>query len=335
MPRVSELFPVFGLAANIEAIGNFFMGQKGLASLVPTGKYWPQLASSSTHFESMVDASVLYAASNMHTVTIDTLSAAGSAGVVADGSVETGRCDGGDAVLSPAGAAATGSFTDKVAVGGALPPGASYESNMHCMFRIPEAEAGRLIQVTFDDFRVWSGDLVRLFAGDGVEDGKPTGLLLAQLSGIDGVLPPIRSVGPILVEFTTDSNTEECYNLPEPDGWELRFDRSHAGCTDTASCSNHGSCTQQVVQGAPRSICQCDTGWTGADCSHEDCLGTVTANSLTGTFRSSASALQEAHRYENSAACVFEVHTDESTVQFSIELDLEETSDWLEVRAGT
>eukprot|EP01043_Picozoa_sp_COSAG02_P055287 COSAG02_NODE_6392_length_3602_cov_38.216386_2_plen_730_part_00 len=338
-PR-ADTHSVSGLAETIRSTSMFFMEQKGLATAVPWGKYYTDSSwvHPASYFDAMIDSSVLFTAKGLHSVTLDTLiTTTNNVAIPSASSVEIGSCDSGGNLRSPTGNALTGSFTDKVGVSYQT-LGASYENNMHCMFRIPPPAnllPVGLVEVIFVSFRVWSGDIVRLYEGDAVDDLRPTGKLLAQFQGIDPVIPPIRSAGPIVVEFVTDKNTEECYNMPQGDGWEISFDRSHPGCLEDGDC-NRGTCIQESIVGHLRSLCACEPGWAGADCSFPGCLGTVIARTPTGTFRSSAYSLQSAdYLYENSAACVFEVHTEENTVSFSIEMDLESTFDWLEVRAGT
>ncbi len=330
-PR-SDTHLVSGLSEAIRATSMFFMEQKGLATVVPTGMHYDEDPAS--YFDGMIDASVMFTATGVHAVTLDTLTA-NTGGIVIPpaSSVEAGTCDFGGVVLSLTGDSVVGSFTDKPGI----PTGtleASYMDNMHCMFRIPPAQGNTsLVELTFPVFRVWSGDVVRVYEGD-VDNSMPTGKLLAQLQGIDPVIPPIRSTGPIIIEFVTDANTEECYNMPQGDGWMVNFDRLHPGCTNDENCI-HGDCVQESVFDQLRNVCVCWPGWAGADCSFSGCLGTVTARAPTGTFRSGAASLQRTHRYENSAACIFEVYTEEQTISFAIEMDLENTFDWLEVRAGT
>jgi taurine transport system substrate-binding protein len=323
-----------GTARAISATSEFFLGQKGLATMVPTGKWVDervrQLTSGgSSLYAAMVDSRPLFLASQQNTTLATELVNASSRSAIKPafgGSWEAGDCNASLTWVQ----GTVGKLTDMGADIAAV-PGASYKDNLHCLWAIPAPAQGSTVLVNFTSLRVWSGDSVRVYSGAALNGSRPTGQLLAQLSGIDHRWPALRGTKEaVLVEFTTDENTEQCYNLPEEDGWSLTYSRVDPGCVSAADCSHRGTCENL--------LCNCISGWAGADCSHPSCLGTHQAKkgASTGVFMSDAAALMRDHQYPNSADCVFETRGSQGQhVTFQIQLDLEESFDFLEVRSGT
>jgi hypothetical protein len=363
-----------GTANAIAATANFFLSQKGLATPAPTGKWvtaaMDKATANSSHgsnpwFASLIDSSIIYSNSrglDLSTVMADLAaqvalaSPAPTTVVPARRSIEAGSCvdynlavnaarlrqlGGGIYTIDrpfmlPANdTEQTGIVTDKGSMAASL-TGASYRDRLHCLWGVKAKPVGssgatQFLLLNFTSLRVWSGDVVRVYETSTLHKAagglSGAGQLIAQLSGIDHSWPALRSSRDVLVEFKTDSNAETCYNLPEGDGWTLAYNRADTGCASDADCSHHGHCS------AGR--CDCVSGWGGADCSHPSCLGTISVSSTAGTFRSSVHALKSTHLYPNNAECIFVTRGSVGdVVELTIELDLEETWDFLEVRAG-
>jgi hypothetical protein len=360
-----------GTANAIAATADFFLSQKGLATPVPNGKWMTATveqaaakSSSSTNpwFASLIDSSIMYNNSgflDLSTVMADlaaqvALTSPAATAVAPSGhSIEAGTCTdynlapgrvrqlsagrytiGAPFMLPVNDSELTGVVTDKGSLAASL-TGGSYRDGLHCLWGIKSKPSGvpgtaQYLLLNFTTLRVWAGDLVRVYQTPTLhnETGAYSGAgpLIAQLSGIDHAWPTLRSSHDVLVEFKTDLNAETCYNFPEGDGWTLVYDRADRGCTSNADC-NQGQCNS--------GLCACISGWGGADCSYPSCLGTVSVQSTSGTFKSSVHALESMHLYPNNAECVFVSRGSiGDVVQFTIDIDLEETFDYLEVRAG-
>ena len=99
--------------------------------------------------------------------------------------------------------ATTGTLTDGSTV--------SYSDNLACEWRIASAGiAVGIVELNFDVFCVWTGDVVEVF--DAGND------LVAKLHGFDRTWPPLRTYGAMTVKFTTDSVTERAFNYALTDG---------------------------------------------------------------------------------------------------------------------
>jgi hypothetical protein len=343
-----------GTANAVAATANFFLSQKGLATVTPRGRYVDTAVlaaannaslGSNPWFASMIDPSILYQSSaggqvNTASVTTDLQNLVTNpwapSVVPTEYSVESGACPAfvsavtSLALLPSTSSTLSGVISDKGT--GTFPAGASYRDNLHCLWAIRAATGSNWLRLNFTSLRVWSGDIVRVYEVP-VNSGTPAwyrrGRLMAQLSGIDHTWPILRTgnTNHVLVEFKTDNNAETCYNSAQGDGWSLSYDRAVTGCSTAAQCSGHGQCIG--------SNCVCNAGWGGADCSYSSCLGTTVATAASGVFQSDANALSQSNLYPNDAECVFISRGNSGqVVEFDIVMDLEDTFDFVTLQAG-
>ena len=206
--------------------------------------------------------------------------------------------------------------------------GRSYSDDMYCEWEIRGVDCENqgdqcesLVQIEFSRVRLWSGDVVRIYADP---QNECTGIsessyLIAKVTGFDNTPPSIRARGCLRVVFESDSNKESFYATDNGDGFYLSYNRNHDGCLSNTDCNN-----KECNAG----LCKCEQLW-GANCStREHCFGTsrmtlkeeqarVVANSH---YVSSSSvlqadlktlldtrALEPSQTYPNDAFCAIEI----------------------------
>lgn len=308
-----------GTALETYLTSEFLRDFKNIHSVSPKGRFFASDAKPTDYFQQRHDGSFLRNATAAQRITINDLLE--SSGSLVKPPQSWFR--GGDSTCSRIAVltnASSGSFSDGAGTLDANST-ASYSDEMECSWLIVAPSNTSVITVTFDAFRVWAGDYVRVYEGE-----DTGGTLLGQLAGLDRVWPPFSGVGRLLVTFVTDSNREEAYNLPFPDGIRVSYTASNSGCDD---CSGHGEC---LANG----LCRCDKGYGGGDCSHEHCLGTHkhAVGATSGSMSSGVKALSDGHLYPNSARCDFVVEPETAFVRFDLDYDLEETFDYLRIFSG-
>ena len=135
----------------------------------------------------------------------------------------------------------TGSFGD----GSNAQPGLTYSDNLRCNLTVHGAD---LVWLEMDRLRLWSGDFVRFYT-DPLDStcsniDSPSRVLLAQYSGLyEGSpnLPAVVAQYCVMVQLTTDGNSERSYNdrsETSGDGILISFDRSYEGCTSDNDCGD-------------------------------------------------------------------------------------------------
>ena len=185
---------------------------------------------------------------------------------------------------------------------------------------------GGFVSLSFLTVRVWSGDYIKVYSDEGnCSPSSRTKVLLAQITGMDPVIPQFKAESCILVHFDTDGNQERSYG-----GLSNTGDGFFAEAT-----YNYGSCPGSSYHDTERGLCLCrDNSW-GSDCSITDhCLGTsfITLEDLYDT-KSLASG---SGIYPNDLDCVWEVQANTGNyVIFRVKYDLEPTFDLLELYSGS
>jgi ABC-type taurine transport system substrate-binding protein len=296
-----------GIAAALEATAQFHLETDTVAAVAPPAF---DDVSVSGHARGTGDIDAFYAntttaqflADGLAAVDVGVLDAADTWGITSIPTSGDSTCSGTVDLT-----ATTGTLTDGSTV--------SYSDDLACEWRIA---SGGLVELTFNVFSVWTGDVVEVF-----DDAT----LVAKLHGFDRAWPPLRTNGAMTVKFTTDSVTERAFNYALTDGWTATYDAAASGC-DAAYCGAHGTCD------TGSGLCTCDAGYGGADCSHAACLGTTTLTASTGEFRSSPTAPDRDTPYPNSADCRFVVETSFNYVSFTIAYDIEPTFDFVAVKSG-
>ena len=327
-----------GTSMALHQTSQFLLENKNLATLIPEGRHWKfptdggtapvdGNASDASFFVSTVNSSFLHNALLYGTNTIGKLVVAEGTWKGSNGVIATSGSNGGDSNCSyeefgtGVGRNVTGVFSD--GAGGA--DGLSYSDSLDCMFVVAAEAVTDIVEVSFEVFRCWAGDYVRVYEGNGT-----TGNLLAQFSGFNKTLPPVRTTGLLTVLFSTDGASERCYSRPVGDGIVVRYDSDAVGCSSADDCGG-------LAQGACGfdHLCECFDGYSGSDCSSSVCFGARSVTAPSGSFSSGLHALTEGSSYLNDQDCTFIVSTlAHAFVRFDVDYDIEQTFDFVAVRSG-
>ena len=227
----------------------------------------------------------------------------------------------------------------------------SYSDNLNCTWVIwaSDSKCQDIISLTFERFRVWSGDFIRVYTDPHCQVNRASNILLGQFSGDftsdDKIqqLPSISSKCCLMVNFITDGNIERVYAADSSDygdGFLAAYDRKAKGCSDASDCSGFHC--------GDNGLCDCGALNWGADCSFsQHCLGTnrvllenrryaeVLASSADFVIKFSPDSV----RYPNDLDCTWEIQapdaTQRSILRVVIEYDLEATFDLLWLQSGS
>lgn len=192
----------------------------------------------------------------------------------------------------------------------------------------------------FQNFRVWSGDFVRIYTDENFKfncnPDSPDQILLGQFTGLldAETMPRIAAPGCIRLEFTTDSNQERSYGDAENLGDGFRL----------LATTSENVCSSGVNTLQPEGI-----AW-GADCDFKDyCIGTSIVNLAKGsvsqritndaTFESELDFANSERLYPNDLDCTFQINLDGGAagdiIEVNIWYDLEESYDFLTLQTGS
>lgn len=286
---------------------------KGLGALAPSGRHFPPPASA-TEVLAGDGASAAEAASyELFRGAIETgeagIAAAGLASSYSLSSLED-EFDGRSRGLAGTAALAESCEGVRVATGaGAIDDGAGardgyvYGPGRDCVWVVVGAAEASVVEVDFDVFRVWSGDVLEAY--EGRLDGDEAVTLLGTYSGYDARVPRIRAVGAVSLRFVTDNRTMSAVNSVRGDGWAAAYDGDAGGCR-SGGCGSGGTCGSD-------GLCVCGfPGASGGDCEAPACGGTVDVDADGGAVIASAvDALEEGARYGNDADCRWLVSSSE------------------------
>lgn len=208
--------------------------------------------------------------------------------------------------------------------------GKSYSDELLCGWEIrgvdcedPSDACKSVVEVSFTDLRLWSGDKVRIYADSefNCTANSTTSYVIAEASGFGQPPPSVNARGCIRVVFDTDANEEHFYGTNDGDGFRVEYNRD-GGCLSDADCGNSFACDD--------GFCKCDGQNFGADClSFGQCFGTSRVVVLTeGQPKTAASSdvsilrselqkdlnqlgdvrsLNPSETYPNDAFCSFEI----------------------------
>ena len=242
---------------------------------------------------------------------------------------EVGRVDGDSNCLASTLIASNSPVTGTFGDGANGIDGQSYSDDLSCEWEIrgvdcegPSDSCNSLVELNFEVLRVWSGDLVRIYADPDFrcKSDSPSSHIIAQATGFDELPPTIRAQGCLRVVFETDLNVEKSYAVDAGDGFVLRYNRDSQGCSSETDCNGN-----PCVDG----LCKCGGELYGADCLFGGhCFGTslvalvnrqpttiASHSSITssGVLQADLSnladpkSLEPGSTYPNDALCNFEI----------------------------
>mmetsp|Transcript_15081 Transcript_15081/g.48979 ORF Transcript_15081/g.48979 Transcript_15081/m.48979 type:complete len:1934 (+) Transcript_15081:83-5884(+) len=309
-----------GTARAAAHTADFHYSNKEVVAPAPRGRFLEAHADEFDYFETVVDATFLDPA-RWDRLAVDDLLEEGGPPF---SDLRTGEppspCDG---VRTFEG---SGSFDD----GAGGRDGLRYAKNATCDFVIAGATAESLVEVTFDRFRLWSGDVLRAWEGGDPQTGADGGARhLGTFSGYDVAAPPkLRGRGAISLRLSTTDTLAQAYGTAAGDGFAAVYDGDAPGCSD---CSSRGAC------GAD-GFCVCDVGYFGADCERDACVGAtlvdVDAAGGAAGFASAADALEAGSLYANHAECAWIFSTSSPALRVAVDFDVEEGVDVAAARAA-